>query len=495
MEKAVGSQFWRLNNLYHIIDEAGQDVLFQMRPAQEVFFYQYHYFNIVLKARQLGFTTLIDLIGLDMVLFKENFTAVIIAETKDKAADIFHKKVRYPYDHLPEEIKKWCPIVSQSAEGELHFGNGSCIKVMVSARSGTCQFLHVSEYGPICAMSPAKAQEVREGSINTVHEGGFIFIESTAKGNFGDFYDMVQAAKPAYLSGKRLGKLEYKLHFFPWHENSTYRTDPDGVAIPARLNEYFDELYLKHGIALDEEQKAWYAIKESTMHEGMWKEFPSYIDEAFNVANEGNYYGQQFNKIHATNRICTVPYVEHLPVYTAWDLGMSDDTSVWFFQFYGMEIRVIDYYAANGEGFGHYAAVLREKKYRYARHFAPHDIAVRELGTGASRMEIAASLGIKFERIPTNLNVLDGIDNVREMLDYCWFDEEKCEDGLKCLQAYKKEWDEKLGRYKSHPLHDWASHGADSFRTMAVAWKMGLCYDAAKRVSEVRAVGGLRKRR
>ena len=157
MADAVGSQAWRLNNLYHIVDEQGQDVLFKMRPAQRLFFEDYTYFNIVLKARQLGFTTLIDLIGLDMTLFRQDFTAVIIAETREKAADIFEKKVRHPYDRLPKEIRDWCPIVSHSAEGELRFGNGSCIKVMVSARSGTCQFLHVSEYGTVCAMQTAKA--------------------------------------------------------------------------------------------------------------------------------------------------------------------------------------------------------------------------------------------------------------------------------------------------------------------------------------------------
>lgn len=494
MEDPVGSQAWRLNNLYHIVDESGQDVLFKMRPAQRQFFDSYTYFNIVLKARQLGFTTLIDLIGLDMVLFKKDFTAVIIAETKEKAADIFAKKVKHPYDRLPQEIRDWCPVVSQSADGEMRFANGSCIKVMVSARSGTCQFLHVSEYGPVCATQPAKALEIKTGSLNTVHEGSFVFIESTAKGSSGDFYAMVQSAKPAYLMKKKVGKLEYKLHFFPWHENAGYRTDPHGVVIPDRLNEYFDELYCRQGIALDEEQKAWYALREAVMHEEMWREFPSYVDEAFKVAQDGTFYGKQFNEIYRTNRICSVPYVDHLPVYTAWDLGMSDDTTIWFFQFYGMEARVIDYYAANGEGLGHYAAVLRDKGYRYARHFAPHDIAVRELGSGVSRLDTAAKLGIKFDCIPTNRDVAGGIENSRELLGYCWFDEARTTEGRKALEAYKKEWDEKHATYKGHPLHDWASHGADSFRTMAQAWKAGLCNDRPQERREIRVTGGLRRR-
>ena len=489
----IGSQKWRLNNLYHIINEQGQSVLFKMRPAQELFFDNFWYYNIILKARQLGFTTFIDLIGLDMVLFRPNFTAVIIAETKDKAADIFNAKVVYPYEHLPREIRDWCPVKSRSADGELHFANGSAIKVMVSARSGTCQFLHVSEYGPVCARQPAKAREIKTGSFPAVHAGGFIFVESTAMGNNGYFYDMVQAAKSAKLSGRKLGQQEHRLHFFPWHQNAEYRTDASGVVIPQRLLSYFDELYTRHGIELDEEQMAWYTLQEKTLKEDMWSEFPSYVDEAFKVAQDGSYYGRCFLEIYRTNRICRVEYDPILPVYTGWDLGVSDETTIWFAQFYGSEIRIIDYYSNNGESLAHYINVLREKPYRYARHFAPHDIAVRELGTGISRLESARKLGCNFDRIPTNVDLAGGIEAVREMLGYCYFDEVATEEGRKCLEAYKKEWDEKHACYVSHPLHDWSSHGADSFRTLALAWKMGLTANSPNSRSSIRVTGGLKR--
>lgn len=479
----VGSQEWRLNHLYHVVNERGEDVLFTMRPAQESFFHSMWYYNIVLKARQLGFTTLIDLIALDMAIFRKNFTAVIIAETKDKAADIFARKVVYPYEHLPDELKRWCPAVTQSQSGEIRFGNGSSIKVMVSARSGTCQFLHVSEYGPVCAKYPEKAQEIKTGSFPAVHAGGYCFVESTAMGNSGYFYEMVMQANAARLSGRKLGVQDFRLHFFPWYENAEYRTEPD-AAMPSRLLRYFDELY-SQGIELTEEQQAWYAGQEATLHEDMWSEFPSYVEEAFKVAQDGAYYGRVFRTIYKEHRICSVPYVPELGVYTAWDLGMSDETSIWFFQLFGKEIRFIDYYSNNGEGLGHYAQVLRDKGYRYARHFAPHDIAVRELGSGVSRMETAQKLGIRFDRIPTNRDVMGGIENSREMLQYCWFDESRTEEGRKCLEAYRKEWDDKRGCYKSQPLHDWSSHGADAFRTAAQAWKLGLC-------GEVRSGGRLK---
>ncbi len=490
---AVGTQKWRLNNLYRVVDERGKDVLFRMRPAQERFFDDFHYYNVVLKARQLGFTTLIDLIGLDMVLFSPNFTAVIIAETKEKAADIFNRKVIYPYEHLPQQLRDWCRLVNVSKSGEAYFSNGSCIKVMVSARSGTCQFLHVSEYGPVCAKSPGKAEEIKTGSFPAVHAGGFVFVESTAMGNAGHFFELVQQAQARKLSGRKLGMQDFLLHFFPWHENAEYQSDPSTVVVPDRLLRYFDELYSRHGIELTERQMAWYASQEATYHEKMWAEFPSYPDEAFKIAQDGAYYARAFLDIYRSNRICAVPYTPSLPVYTSWDLGVSDETTIWFFQFYGKEIRVIDYYSNNGEGLGHYINVLRDKGYRYARHFAPHDIAVRDLSTGVSRMETARKLGCQFDRIPTNVDLMGGIENVREMLGYCWFDEVKTADGRKSLEAYKREWDEKHATYKSQPLHDWASHGADSFRTMAQAWKMGLCGAEHNSGGSIRISGGLRK--
>ena len=108
-------------------------------------------------------------------------------------------------------------------------------------------------------------------------------------------------------------------------------------------------------------------------------------------------------------------------------------------------------------------------------------------------METARKFGIKFDRIPTNLDVMGGIENCREMLQYCWFDEAKTEAGRKCLEAYKKEWDEKHSCYKSQPLHDWSSHGADAFRTGAQAWKLGYCGEQSISAGRIQTTGGLRK--
>lgn len=191
---------------------------------------------------------------------------------------------------------------------------------------------------------------------------------------------------------------------------------------------------------------------------------------SFDVPIQGAYYATQLLLADQEGRIVGVPYDSNAQVHTAWDLGIDDSTSIWFFQVVGQEIHFIDYYESSGEGINYYIQYLQNKPYVYGRHFAPHDIAVRELGTGKSRYEVAKSLGINFE-IGKNLAIMDGIQAVRNVLGRCWFDKEKCQKGLSALRSYHKEWDEDNQTYKQRPEHDWSSHGSDALRTFAVGYK------------------------
>ena len=158
-------------------------------------------------------------------------------------------------------------------------------------------------------------------------------------------------------------------------------------------------------------------------------------------------------------------YDDNLDVETWFDLGMNDQTSIWFAQRHKGEIRLIDYYENSGEGLDHYADVLKKKGYDYSKHIAPHDIKVRELGNfGKTRLESALELGIAFEVAP-KLSIEDGIEAVRKNLVNCWFDKEKCATGIEYLKAYQKRWDDKNQTFKNKPLHNFSSHCADSFRT------------------------------
>lgn len=199
-------------------------------------------------------------------------------------------------------------------------------------------------------------------------------------------------------------------------------------------------------------------------------EFAQEYECSWTASIQGAYYGKQLSEADNEGRICNVPYDPLLPVNTYWDLGVGDATSIWFVQVYKQELRVIDYYENSGEGLPHYARILQEKKYVYGDHYAPHDIQVRELGTGKSRLETARLLGISF-RITPMLPVDDGIDAARAIIQKCWFDVKKCEFGLQALRNYRKEWDDRRQEYKSRPFHDWSSHAADAFRYFAVSFK------------------------
>jgi len=201
------------------------------------------------------------------------------------------------------------------------------------------------------------------------------------------------------------------------------------------------------------------------------EEYEQEFECSFTAALRGAYFGTLMGEADKAGRITQVAHDPSIPVHTSWDLGMSDSTSIWFVQARpGGTFAVIDYYEASGEGLDHYARVLDEKRYKYGTHIAPHDIRVRELGTGKSRLEIARGLGIRFDIAP-NISVQDGINAVRSVMPSCWFDREKCERGIDSLRHYRRAFNEEMNDFKSHPVHDWTSHAVDAFRYFAVGFR------------------------
>lgn len=197
-------------------------------------------------------------------------------------------------------------------------------------------------------------------------------------------------------------------------------------------------------------------------------EYAQEYECSFEASVKGAIYAAELTSARQSGRITSVPVDPILPVDTDWDLGVGDSTAIWFSQsLRSGEVRVIDYYEASGEGLPHYAQVLTAKGYTYGQHWAPHDIQVRELGSGRSRVETAHSLGIKFQVAP-NIPLEDGIHAARMLLPKCYFDERRTAKGLECLQHYRRDYNTRLNEFKATPVHDWSSHGADAFRTLAV---------------------------
>jgi phage terminase large subunit len=192
---------------------------------------------------------------------------------------------------------------------------------------------------------------------------------------------------------------------------------------------------------------------------------------SFNGAVESAYYGAVMNQLEQAGQILDLPYDPAMQVVTAWDLGYDDSMTIWFFQHDRGKVRVIDYYENVNKGLPHYAKVLKEKPYVYEAHIMPHDIEVHEIGSGLTRKETAESMGIRPIHVAPRQDVLDGINAVRMKLPLCFFDKERCKKGINALISYSKEYDEEKRVHKEKPRHDWASHGADAFRTYAMGWQ------------------------
>ena len=466
--EGLTDKWWRLNNLYYIIDKTGKKVLFRPNSAQKKLWNSVWYRTVILKARQRGFTTFIDLFLLDEALFTPNTECGVIAHNLDDAKKIFRRKVKFPYESLPASIRERLPL-KKSSESELIFSNGSTMSVSVSFRSATAQYLHISEFGKVCAKYPEKAREIVTGALEAVAQGQFVFIESTAEGRSGYFYDYCKAAQDLAKAGKEPSPLDFKFFFSPWWDDPEYTMAPEHYApIGQEHAKYFEELELKIGRALSLGQKSWWVKKFAVLGEDMKREYPATPEEAFLVSIQGAYFASEFTRVRKDRRICAVPYQPAVSVDTWWDLGMNDIMAIWFTQDIGRQIHIIDYLEGSNEGFEYYYRLLTEKKYNYGQHWAPHDISVKELGPGAIRWTSAAKLGIRFNRVPRVKDKQESIQAARNIFPICWFDEEKTDLGIQRLENYRKEWDEHLGTYRRTPLHDINSNGADAFQTLAM---------------------------
>lgn len=500
---------WRLDNLYWIVDKQAKTCRFVLNDQQRQFIRNLWYRNLILKARQLGFSTLMQILQLDQALCNVNFTGVVIADTLPNAGKLF-KKVEFAYDHLPALMKQAFPLASKTTGSEIRFahpdGDGiwqpSGISVSVSSRGGTVNLLHVSELGKIALKFPQRAAEIVTGAIPSVPQDGCAVVESTAEGAFGEFYDLCEPAIKRMEAGKPETVLDWRLHFFPWFECKDYRLsdeDADLVDIPETLRSYFAKIQAELRIVLDRHQRAWYAKTAETLKKKMKQEYPSTPKEAFEQAIEGAVYGDQMTWLREHGRLTVVPLDPNYPVNTYWDFGVGvdrtgggDTHSIWFEQQVGLQHRWFYYVSGHGKGLRHWwldvcEAHHKRHGYQWGKHFLPHDANAEMLGeVVTTKRRILEGLGMEnivvVPRVPA---LLTGLEITRSALaGNHWFydhmpnpelgDDLGAKAGIKCLDGYQFEWDDKLGTWTQRPLHNWASHGADAWRQFAQAEANGL---------------------
>ncbi|MGP9790687.1 hypothetical protein [Roseinatronobacter sp. NSM] len=487
MKACLASWEWRIfsGQLYKIMvkteggDGAGFVTPFIPNVNQRKFLAALHYRNVILKARQLGFTTLIAIIWLDHALFNADQRCGIIAHSLDDAEVIFRDKVKFAYHNLPESVKSSFLLARESAKELLFAHNNSSIRVATSMRSGTIHRLHISEMGKIAAKFPEKAIEIVTGSLPAVPTTGIAVIESTAEGQEGEFFEIATRAERQSQTGKKPSITEFKFHFFPWWKDPGYRLDANqaaNITITPEQHEYFDTIAREQSTHITIEQRAWYVAKLendfSGDNEKMWREMPSSPEECWRRSIEGKFYTAQLAAARASGRITKIPHVSNVLCHTFWDIGAGDGTGIWIMQHIGPQERFLRYIEGWGEGYAYYVRLLRETGWLFGKHFLPHDAShVRQLqdrvGAPIEALEELAP-DWSFEIVPRVQTIQHGIQETREAFSRAWFDEEGCKAGLDHLELYGKKWNARLGVW-SHEPEKLAGHSeaADALRQWA----------------------------
>jgi len=494
--RRLADREWRIDNLYWIKNKDGVPIPFKRNFGQRTYSAREWYRDAILKSRKIGFSTYIGIEILDGCLFASNTQADIIDRTKDEA-DKKLAMIKFAYHRLPERIKEAVYLTKEN-ESELAFSNGSTIVAGINSRGGTPQMLHVSEYGIIAADSPRKAREIKNGAFVAVPQSGKIWVESTAKGTSGEFYDIVQGGRQLEALGQKLTRIDFKFHFFGWHVDPDNRLPVNLVNITHEMREYFHELRIKHGIVLDGLQEAWYAkTRELLGPDDMKSENPSIPDECFFASLDGAYFKNEMNQARRDRRIgYPVPHDSTMPVHTFWDLGMDGNMAIGFLQTDGVRHRVIDFARGETAGLSDGIRILREKNlsrgFIYGKHYGPHDLETRDWSnmsgvTAKSRKEVAAEHGIDFIVVDRVGDKADSIEAGRRLINQSWFCAEHAGGLVECLDNYTRRWNKTTMQWMGEPAKNGFDHGADAWQQIA----MGLQPDVVRRRDQM--MGGKRR--
>lgn len=477
LEQALNDFEWRVTHLYFIMDKDGNEVRFAPNVVQWKFIREIWFRNLVPKARQRGFSTLIQILMLDAALFEKNMRGAIIAQSEPIALRIFRDKIRYAYDRLPPTIREMQPLTTDSKTELMLGGNNSSLSVATSTRGGTLQWLHVSEYGKICAQSPERADEIQTGSLPSVAPSGIAVIESTIEGIDGIFSDMCKKAKARAELGTPLLPQEYRLHFASWWDASEYEADPEGVIIRSTDAAMFMRMEAAIGQEISARKRAWYVLTRDVEFSGdqekMWKQYPTTIEEAFTISTEGAWLGDVLSQARVERRVGQVPYNPSLPVNFFWDLGIEDDIAIWCHQFDGTWDNFIDYYECSNVPYSVPVGALQQKGFHvWGQTFLPHDGAKRTPGAMALKTseDMIRELHVRnIEIVPVTPELVVGNNLMRNAFYRYRFDEVKCAEGLLHLAGYKKPWIQRHSIFGSGYVKNGHQHAADALRQHAQA--------------------------
>jgi len=479
---------WRIQNLYKIKDKNGNVILFKLNKYQLGIYYELHTRNVIPKARQLGVTTLMTIVYLDQILFSSHKKAVIIAKDDTSLKEIFREKILFALDNLPSWAKTMFSETESQTQRQVIFANGSSMAVQTSARSGTVNYLHVSELGPIDFSAPWKADEVVSGSLNTTNteyqSGNMITIESTSKGPKGHFYRISMKAEELRLSmienpRIRMSPNDYKIHFLTWWMADEYE-DHTNKEITEETRQYFRGLSSALDMPFSESKMRWWQFKKGEQGEDMEYEYPSTLEEAFTVKKVGIIYGEALRQLFEDKRYRPVVYNPSYYVDTWWDLGVSDSCVIIFTQTIKGIIYVIDVYDAKGKGLKEHSDMVQRKPYRYWSHNLPWDGAKRDMNAKTPKRWLV-EYGLMNVRVSERLSFKIGIDNTESLFPRFVINELKCGRLKNALMIYRWKVDSTTGESSGTHVHDEASHFADALRTLGTSYRD---YNSSVRMSD-----------
>ena len=450
---------------HKILNEVGEVVQFVPRKEQIDILNINHPRIVVAKPRQVGFSAIFQKIGEDSCMYNPNTSFMTIAHTQEDAIAIRNKKIAASHRALAPELKAYIG-------GPYKFNNGSEITVGTDARSDVIQILHISEFGEICRTSKIREDAIINGSFPAVH--GRIFVESTARGSSGGFYDMCHQAldQKAFADnrGIALHESQFYLYFMAWWQYEANRAYGE-IQIEPELNDYFLHLQKSNGIYLDEAQRKWYASVWNNVNrrKKIKQEYPSTFEECWEDTLEGVVFDQEIRDVREQYRIVdNLPIDKTEPFIVTFDLGYRDQTSLWFLQYNQAHsyFHVIKYYEENERLVSRYVQVLKEFEAEHGVRIGvclmPPDAKTNSM---LAEHDNLSSVKKVIENAGWNVQIVPApdkqwmIDGTRAMFPSLKFDRKGCELGIRRLDNYTEE-----AKHK----HTIETHAADSFQHIRV---------------------------
>lgn len=476
LEKRLSDPLWRMcsGEIYKIAPADGSGLQsFKPRPEQvEIISAILSGKRKILKpkARRLGMSTLLGIYAADCLLFRKGWQGSLIDQNAADASRKLDRIVRVAVENVPDWLKARVKVTksndSQIAlnvadSGERGFYAG------MNARGGSNDFLWISEWGVIQYEDPKRSGRIRSGALPSARHGVTVVETTWAGGPGGDVWELLEPSLTGVAD-------DWLVLFSPWWvdpRNVSYTAAMDAAAI-----KYFERIAPRlaaDGITLNEQQRRWWAAERREQGVFMQRENPTFLDECWSAPVQGAIYADLIEQARTEGRIASFSVDGSTPVHTSWDIGSPRNTVVWYWQMVGREMRVIDCDRGFEGTTTQRVAMMRAKGYNLGNHYLPHDADAQESGGNTMAGDLRNAGLTHVTVLPRTHSVWVGINKLLEMFPGLAFRVPACNDGLAALSAYRMRKEGQGALQKDEPVHDWASHPADSLRMMAEAVHAG----------------------